>query len=69
MFLIDFPFKSLQFPTFLLVHPLSGVRGQARTQGKRLLEMLIIEGDGPKKWIVITSIPGQYKDEVCANHG
>ena len=42
--------------------------GHARRHGKRSLEML----KGPiirKKWIVITSFPGQYIDEALANHG
>ena len=71
MFVLDPHYKSLQFPNFLRVHPPSRVRwGHARRHGKRSLGMLTVEGaDYTQKWIVITSIPGQYIDEAFANHG
>ena len=45
-------------------------RGRARKHGKQSLEMLTVERPIiRKKWIVITSIPGQYIDKAFANHG
>ena len=71
MFVLDPHYKSLQFPTFLRVHPplaCAGVKLADTGSGRWKCWQL----KGPiihKKWIVITSIPGQYIDEAFANHG
>ena len=95
MFVLNPNYKSLQFPTFLRVHPPSSFsRKMSLSAGaarRRLAEKLPTFGcagvtladtgsgrwecwqlKGPiihKKWIVITSIPGQYIDDAFANHG
>ena len=50
--------------TFLCTEVTLADTGSGRWKFKQLKGPII-----PKKWIVITSIPGQYIDEASANHG
>ena len=62
MFVLDPPYKSLQFPTFLQAHPPLSTMG-SRSQTREAVAGKCWQLKGPimrKKWIVITSIPGQY---------
>ena len=69
---IFFPCKSLQFPTFLRAHPPFGELGSRSQTRKTVRRWKFWEFEGTiirKKWIVITSNPGQYTDEAYANQG
>ena len=70
MFVLDPPYKSLQFPTSLQVHPSSSALG-SRSQTLEAVAEDVDRWKGrlyAKKWIVITSIPDQNIDEAFANH-
>ena len=71
MFVLDPPYKSLQLPTFLRVHSHPSALG-SRLKTREAVAANVDSLGGPiihKKWIVITSIPGQYIGEAFTNHG